>query len=230
MARDRTVGSVFAALSVAAWLGAFTPAAADDSRSSQLNATISSPGLILSSTFASAGLTPTRSDSPHVSFGRDQDIVGAPINPNRLIKGGTGFGPRGSVRLPGTAVLPSRLPLASATLTSRFGLRRHPLYGDLRSHSGVDLAAPMGTPVYASAAGYVGNAGWAGGYGNMVAIDHPGGMQTRYGHLSAFTVTSGHYVQAGTLIGYVGSTGDSTGPHLHYEIRINGQPIDPIRR
>lgn len=124
--------------------------------------------------------------------------------------------------------MPARWPLTSSSMTSRFGLRRHPIYGDLRVHSGVDLAAALGTPVYASASGYVSNANWAGGYGLLVAIEHVGGMQTRYGHLSRIAVGGGQYVEAGTVIGYVGSTGNSTGPHLHYEVRINGRAVNPL--
>ncbi|MFM5949350.1 MAG: M23 family metallopeptidase [Novosphingobium sp.] len=214
----------------AAALCCSAPALAQDRSSTGFTAGIAAPGLTLSSSGAGELAGTGGSESPHVTFGRDQDIVGIPVSVLRPGKAGTVLGGRTSMRMPGIAVLPSRLPLAGATLTSRFGLRRHPLYGDLRSHSGVDLAAPTGTPVYAASAGYVGSAGWSGGYGLMIAIDHPGGMETRYGHLSRLAVGSGQYVTAGTLIGYVGSTGDSTGPHLHYEIRINGQPIDPLGR
>jgi murein DD-endopeptidase MepM/ murein hydrolase activator NlpD len=206
------------------------PASAQDRSSSNFTAGITAPGLTLSSSGAGELTAPGASESPHVTFGRDQDIVGLPVSVVRPGKAGTVLGGRRAMRMPGIAVMPSRLPLAGATLTSRFGLRRHPLYGDLRSHAGVDLAAPSGTPVYAPTAGYVGSAGWSGGYGLMIAIDHPGGMETRYGHLSRVAVTNGQYVPAGTLIGYVGSTGDSTGPHLHYEIRIDGQPINPLGR
>jgi murein DD-endopeptidase MepM/ murein hydrolase activator NlpD len=205
-------------------------ASAQGRSSTNFTADITAPGLTLSPSAAGELAAPGASESPHVTFGRDQDIVGVPVSLARPGKAGAGMGGRSSVRLPGIAVMPNRLPLAGATLTSRFGLRRHPLYGDLRSHSGVDLAAPHGTPVYAASAGYVGSSGWSGGYGLMIAIDHPGGMETRYGHLSRLTVGSGQYVAAGTLIGFVGSTGDSTGPHLHYEIRINGQPINPLGR
>jgi murein DD-endopeptidase MepM/ murein hydrolase activator NlpD len=94
-------------------------------------------------------------------------------------------------------------------------------------HSGLDIAAPTGTPIYACWSGRVLIAGWQGGYGNAVVIDHGGGRATLYGHQSVIAASVGQTVGAGTLIGYVGSTGNSTGPHLHFEVRINGNPVDP---
>ena len=220
----------FAVSLIAAAFGCSAPALAQERGNPGFASGIAAPGLTITSSGAGELAGSGASESPHVTFGRDQDIIGNPVSIARPGKPAAMTGGRSGVRLPGIAVLPGRLPLAGATLTSRFGLRRHPLYGDLRSHSGVDLAAPYGTPVYAPSAGYVGSAGWAGGYGLMIAIDHPGGMETRYGHLSKVAVAGGQYVEAGTLIGYVGSTGDSTGPHLHYEIRINGQAINPLNR
>lgn len=129
----------------------------------------------------------------------------------------------------GAAGLPAGLPLASARLTSGFGWRVHPLGGGVRAHSGIDLAAAYGTPIVATAAGVVGTAGWSGGYGLMVAIGHGGGVQTRYGHLSRLAVAPGQAVAAGEVIGYVGSTGESTGPHVHYEVRVDGRAVDPLR-
>jgi murein DD-endopeptidase MepM/ murein hydrolase activator NlpD len=126
--------------------------------------------------------------------------------------------------------LPAGLPLASARLTSGFGWRTHPLSGAWRPHSGVDLAAPYGSPIVATAGGVVGTAGWSGGYGLLVAVSHGDGVQTRYGHMSRLAVAPGQQVAAGQVIGYVGSTGDSTGPHLHYEVRIDGRAIDPLAR
>jgi murein DD-endopeptidase MepM/ murein hydrolase activator NlpD len=106
-------------------------------------------------------------------------------------------------------------------LTSPFGWR----WG--RMHEGIDIAAPTGTPIVAAAAGTVIYAGWMGGYGNMVIIDHGNGVATAYGHQSAIYVTAGA-VSQGQVIGAVGSTGHSTGPHLHFEVRINGSPVDPM--
>jgi murein DD-endopeptidase MepM/ murein hydrolase activator NlpD len=123
--------------------------------------------------------------------------------------------------------VPSRMPLERATLTSDYGMRTHPVLGGRRNHKGIDLAAPSGTPVYASADGVVGKAEWFSSYGNYIQIEHGGEMQTRYAHLSGYAVAAGEQVRKGQLIGYVGSTGRSTGPHLHYEVRVAGAAVDP---
>lgn len=123
--------------------------------------------------------------------------------------------------------VPSRSPLESATLTSDFGMRTHPVLGGRRNHKGIDLAQPMGTPVYATADGVVGKAEWFSSYGNYIQIEHGGEMQTRYAHLSGYAVAAGEQVRKGQLIGFVGSTGRSTGPHLHYEVRVAGEAVDP---
>ncbi len=118
----------------------------------------------------------------------------------------------------------------SGTRTSPFGPRMHPILRQLRNHNGVDWAAPTGTPIYAAAAGKVIRAGVAGGYGNVVFIDHGNGMETRYAHMDRFAPLGrvGARVQAGDQIGFVGTTGRSTGPHLHFEVRLNGRPVDPL--
>ena len=116
------------------------------------------------------------------------------------------------------------------SLRSRFGLRRHPILGDMRMHKGVDWAAPPGTPVRATFDGIVDFAGDSGGYGNFIRIAHANNMGSGYGHLSAFAkdIRKGAAVTAGQVIGYVGSTGFSTGPHLHFEIYVNGEAVDPL--
>ncbi|RIV83485.1 M23 family peptidase [Aurantiacibacter xanthus] len=124
--------------------------------------------------------------------------------------------------------VPSRMPLENAVLTSGYGMRNHPILRQRRGHKGVDLAAPTGTPVYATADGMVGMAQPFSSYGNYVQIEHGGAMQTRYAHLSSYVVNVGDNVQKGDLIGYVGSTGRSTGPHLHYEVRVAGEAVNPI--
>jgi murein DD-endopeptidase MepM/ murein hydrolase activator NlpD len=124
--------------------------------------------------------------------------------------------------------IPSAMPVDSLRITSPFGMRYHPIHHRYMGHKGVDLAAPTGTPVYASADGVVGKAEWFGGYGNYIQIEHGGDIETRYGHLSAYAVAAGDHVTKGELIGYVGSTGDATGPHLHYEVRIAGDAVDPM--
>lgn len=118
----------------------------------------------------------------------------------------------------------------SGVMTSKFGPRMHPIHKVARLHAGVDWAAPTGTPVYAVAAGRVSHAGDGKGYGNLVILTHPGGLETRYAHLNKFgpAAKKGNLVKSGDLIGYVGTTGRSTGPHLHFETRQNGKPVDPI--
>ena len=113
-------------------------------------------------------------------------------------------------------------------MTSGFGLRVHPILGGWRQHSGIDLAAPFGSPIVAPSEGVVSAAGWSGGYGLMVALEHGGGLETRYGHMSRLGVVPGQHVHRGEVIGFVGSTGLSTGPHLHYEMRINGRAVNPL--
>jgi murein DD-endopeptidase MepM/ murein hydrolase activator NlpD len=115
----------------------------------------------------------------------------------------------------------------SGTITSPFGYRQNPFGGAPDFHPGLDIAAPMGTTVTAAASGTIISAGWYGGYGNYILIDHGGGMATGYGHLSQIFVSNGQQVQKGQAIGAVGSTGRSTGPHLHFEVRLNGKPTDP---
>jgi murein DD-endopeptidase MepM/ murein hydrolase activator NlpD len=107
-------------------------------------------------------------------------------------------------------------------VTSPFGYR----WG--RLHAGIDIGVPYGTPIHAAASGTVVLAGWVGGYGNYTCIDHGGGLATCYAHQSSFAVSTGAHVTQGQVIGYVGSTGHSFGPHLHFEVRINGNPVDPL--
>jgi murein DD-endopeptidase MepM/ murein hydrolase activator NlpD len=118
----------------------------------------------------------------------------------------------------------------TGTITSPFGWRSNPFGGGPEFHQGLDIAAPTGTTVTAAAGGTVIMAQWYGGYGNYILIDHGGGYSTGYGHLSAIYVSTGQSVQRGQAIGAVGSTGQSTGPHLHFEVRIAGKPVDPAPR
>jgi murein DD-endopeptidase MepM/ murein hydrolase activator NlpD len=124
-----------------------------------------------------------------------------------------------------------RRPLeGGGTLRSRYGYRNHPIFGQYRLHTGVDLAARSGTPIYAGGDGIVEMAQWYSGYGRYVELRHANGYNTAYGHMSAIAdgITPGTRVTQGQVIGYVGSTGQSTGPHLHYEIKINGNTVDPL--
>lgn len=114
-------------------------------------------------------------------------------------------------------------------ITSRFGWRTHPISGDRRLHTGTDFGAARGTPIVAAADGIVVSAGPRGGYGNTVDIAHGKGVVTRYAHQSLVLVRPGQRVRQGQVIGRVGSTGNSTGPHLHFEVRVDGRPRDPAR-
>jgi murein DD-endopeptidase MepM/ murein hydrolase activator NlpD len=112
-------------------------------------------------------------------------------------------------------------------LTSSFGMRFHPILGFSRMHQGMDFGAPMGSPIVAATDGVVRFAGWHGGHGNYVRLNHSGGIETGYAHMSRIIARPGEHVRQGQLIGYVGSTGLSTGPHLHYEVFRNGAAINP---
>jgi murein DD-endopeptidase MepM/ murein hydrolase activator NlpD len=126
------------------------------------------------------------------------------------------------------ALVPYRKPvIGEVEFTSGFGVRTDPFLGRPAMHTGLDFRAAMGDPVRATANGKVASAGWAGGYGRMVEIDHGNGLSTRYGHLSEIGVKVGDTIKIGQVIGAVGSTGRSTGPHLHYETRIDGEAVDP---
>ncbi|MDB5684950.1 MAG: peptidase [Sphingomonas bacterium] len=128
----------------------------------------------------------------------------------------------------GSISVPSQRPIAQPMFTSGFGVRSDPFRGSAAMHAGVDMAGPIGTPIYATADGYVGRAGWANGYGNLVQLAHGKGLETRYGHLSKILVQPGQQVRRGDLIAHMGSTGRSTGSHLHYEVRIDGRAVNPV--
>jgi murein DD-endopeptidase MepM/ murein hydrolase activator NlpD len=130
----------------------------------------------------------------------------------------------------GVIAVPSDKPVkASVEFTSGFGVRSDPFHFSAAMHPGIDLAGAYGTPIYATADGTVLRAGWnSGGYGNLVEIDHGRGITTRYGHMSAVLVHAGDHVTRGQQIGRMGSTGRSTGNHLHYEVRIDGRAVNPI--
>lgn len=127
----------------------------------------------------------------------------------------------------GIVAIPSAQPVQSMSLTSNFGVRIDPFRGGRAMHAGVDIPGPYGTPIYATADAVVGRTGWIGGYGNLVELEHGKGIQTRYGHLSSILVGPGKRIKRGELIGLMGSTGRSTGNHLHYEVRIDGRAVNP---
>ena len=140
-------------------------------------------------------------------------------------KNGTGY-----YDISGKSIVKSlmKTPINGARLSSSFGMRKHPILGFNKMHRGTDFAAPMGTPIMASGDGVVKKAGWCGGGGNCVKIRHNSTYQTVYAHMSKFArgIKSGVRVKQGQVIGYVGSTGKSTGPHLHYEVLINGKRVN----
>ena len=129
----------------------------------------------------------------------------------------------------GAIAVPSAKPVEAARLTSSYGTRTDPFKKRRARHAGIDLAGPLGTPIQATADGVVKRAGWnSGGYGNLIEIDHGNGIITRYAHLSRVGVSPGQRVTRGEQIGKMGSTGRSTGSHLHYEVRIDGRSVNPI--
>lgn len=127
----------------------------------------------------------------------------------------------------GVAGLPQVLPASLEFISSGFGYRSDPFTGGAAFHPGLDFRGPRGAPIFAAARGRVSFVGQKSGYGNCVEIDHGNGLITRYAHMSAFRTTLGKRVKAGEEIGLIGSTGRSTGPHLHFEVRLNGQPVNP---
>jgi murein DD-endopeptidase MepM/ murein hydrolase activator NlpD len=127
----------------------------------------------------------------------------------------------------GIVSIPLAQPVQTMSITSNFGVRVDPFRGGRAMHAGVDIPGTYGTPIYATADAVVGRTGWIGGYGNLVELEHGRGIQTRYGHLSSILVGPGKRIKRGELIGLMGSTGRSTGVHLHYEVRIDGRAVNP---
>ncbi|MCX7863620.1 MAG: M23 family metallopeptidase [Novosphingobium sp.] len=147
---------------------------------------------------------------------------------SRSLAAASGSASTASGRFGSVVSIPSRIPVDGMRLTSGFGMRNHPVLGGRRLHKGIDLAAPTGTPILAAADGIVSRADWFSSYGLFVSIEHGGEIQTRYGHMSRLNVAEGQRVRKGDVIGFVGSTGRSTGPHLHYEVRIANEAVDPL--
>ena len=129
------------------------------------------------------------------------------------------------------ASIPAIQPVSNKDLTriaSGFGMRIHPIYGIPKMHNGLDFTAPQGTAIYATGDGTVNEAAYEGGFGNHVVINHGYGYETVYGHMERIKARRGQHVKRGDLIGWVGNTGASTGPHCHYEVHVNGNPVDPV--
>ncbi|MDH7794868.1 MULTISPECIES: M23 family metallopeptidase [unclassified Beijerinckia] len=194
----------------------------------------------LRTALASAGVSLDRFTPARQASAGEPAAVGGPFVPLKSDSNGSPF-EREVIRQQDQIILAQRLrqalpfiplrrPLSSvADVTSPFGARTDPFLGRAAMHTGVDLREPYGAQVVATAAGKVVTAGWNGGYGNMVEIDHGHGVSTRYGHMSAILVSEGQQLTAGTVVGRLGSTGRSTGAHLHYEVRIDDEPVDPTR-
>ena len=167
-----------------------------------------------------AALTPGLS-SPEDTFGLLRDLLQGLEGRLQLVNSDV------EARNKLAAATPSIWP-AYGWLSSGMGGRQDPFTGEQDSHPGLDISADKGSPVYATADGAVSQASNAGAYGNLIAIDHGYGLETRYGHLSAYRVKPGQAVKRGDVIGLVGSTGRATGPHLHYEVRVNGRILNPL--
>jgi murein DD-endopeptidase MepM/ murein hydrolase activator NlpD len=185
--------------------------------------------------FADLGLSPERMSAPKAAHA----AMGGPFIPLKVDAGGSPF-EQAVARLQEALksaeklralvpYVPLRKPLPGADVTSSFGSRVDPFFGRAAMHSGIDFREEYGAPIRATAAGKVISAGQNGGYGNMVEIDHGNGITTRYAHMSAVSVSEGDAVVAGSIVGKLGSTGRSTGPHLHYEVRIDDEAVDPMR-
>jgi murein DD-endopeptidase MepM/ murein hydrolase activator NlpD len=182
---------------------------------------------------AETGLDPARLSLPRGEGGMGGPYIPADLDPNALdptltrVARDVATAERLKALM---SFVPLRMPLSGEpSLTSPFGYRADPFLGRLALHPGIDLAEAYGAEIHAAAAGRVVHAGPAGGYGNMVEIDHGNGLATRYAHMSETLVEEGEAVDKGAVLGKLGSTGRSTGPHLHYEVRVDGEPIDPER-
>jgi murein DD-endopeptidase MepM/ murein hydrolase activator NlpD len=127
------------------------------------------------------------------------------------------------------AAMPSVMPTPGWLSSAFSSMREHPILHILRPHEGIDVVAPMGAPIQAPAGGRVVKTGWETGYGNVIVIDHGYGLTTKFAHCSKVDAQTGQTVKRGQVIAYVGNTGLATGPHLHYEVHLNGKPVDPLR-
>lgn len=174
--------------------------------------TTSAPPTLLASALA----------SPEDTFGLLRNVLGRLESQLRVVR--TDVERREAL----AAATPSIWPTVG-WLSAGFGERADPLTGDPGYHQGIDISADRGKPVVATADGVVESANWAGNYGNLLVLDHGFGIKTRYGHLAGYAVHIGEAVRRGEVIGYVGATGRTTGPHLHYEVLTNGQAINPLQ-
>ncbi len=186
------------------------------------------PAFANSSAAAVDMVTPVRDAKASSVSGGDEQFKQLFSTWQSLDNGGPAVAPTSPIAPVRSVSIPSRAPLAVGSTSSGYGMRSHPVLGGQRSHKGIDPAAPTGTPVYATADGVIGRADWFSSYGLFVSIGHGSELETRYAHLSRLTVAAGQSVRKGDVIGYVGSTGRSTGPHLHYEVRVGGEAVNPV--
>jgi murein DD-endopeptidase MepM/ murein hydrolase activator NlpD len=185
--------------------------------------------IVIAASPANAASSAAASDSFRVSpedLKNNETALGVSDPEFRSIFGRWG---QATATTPKTSVaVPSINPVENMRLSSNFGPRRAPKRGASRYHKGLDIPGPVGTPIFATADGVVGRAQRVSGYGKFIELDHGNAIQTRYGHMSALNVYAGQRVKKGDVIGFMGSTGNSTGSHLHYEVRIAGDAINPI--
>ncbi|MFU7526957.1 M23 family metallopeptidase [Qipengyuania sp. ASV99] len=212
--KRRPISKLAAAICAAAAVIAASPASANASANSATSADIAEPVRDVQENELETGDVRFRE-----LFARWSALDSAAPQPSGTVP---------AILEPSTISIPSRMPLDGARMSSGYGMRDHPVLRQRRRHNGVDLAAPMGTPVYATADGIVGRADWFSSYGLYISLDHGADLETRYAHLSRLAVAAGERVHKGDIIGYVGSTGRSTGPHLHYEVRVDGLAVNPI--
>ena len=227
---------IVAALAAATGLAAASPALADGAADAAAGTDAASAGAGSASVAGSASSAATTSSvatadvTQPVREEKGESLTNGDPRFRQLFASWRSLDAKG----PGTPVeqpvvsVPSRMPLSGFRMTSDYGMRTHPILGRRKRHKGVDLAAPTGTAVYATADGMIGRAEYSRSYGLVIYADHGAGLETRYAHLSKLAVAEGERVKKGDLIGYVGSTGRSTGPHLHYEVRLRGLAVNPI--
>jgi murein DD-endopeptidase MepM/ murein hydrolase activator NlpD len=195
------------------------PAASQVNSGSQANP-VKAPGVLLASS-----MSVSKADAPEAPRGTPVSKVYGTEAP-RSTPVSKDYGADGPGALHSVAY---QMPVSGARLSSGFGSRFHPIDRKVKFHAGLDLAVPLNTPVKAAADGVIEFAGWNGGYGNLVIIRHPDGRETRYGHLNKIMVSEGEKVSAGQQFAISGSTGKSTGPHLHFEMRENGEVVNPLK-
>jgi murein DD-endopeptidase MepM/ murein hydrolase activator NlpD len=209
---------------------AFAPAAALANNGNEVPVDLDSPDTEAETTEAQAAIAAADASAANLVMSTPllrQRVNPAPAGDNQFRNLFTAMQQLESPAAEAIAI-PSRRPVENMRLTSSFGNRSDPFTGRRARHNGIDIPGPVGTPIYATADGTVGRAQRLGGYGNYVEINHGNEIQTRYGHLSAIAVTPGQRIRRGEILGYMGSTGRSTGSHLHYEVRIAGAPVNPI--